>query len=471
MRLTRRQALQSLSATAAAATFGVGCDGRTSTTTPPSLLQLTRSRVETIVIVMMENRSFDHVFGSLSLIEGRDDVDGLSASMANPDRGGALITPAAVDLGCIADPPHGWESSHLQWNNGRNDGFVTEYEARAGTPHRVMDYLPRSLQPTSYALAEEFALCQRWFASVMGPTWPNRFHFLAATSRGVQVNTTLDEYVPNIFNRLLEAKVEYGNYYGNIPFGSILEGVRLSDPEMGRYEDFFARAAAGTLPPVVVIDPLYGRSDDHPPTHPLAGQIFIQSIYEALRTSPQWSRSLLAVTYDEHGGFHDHVSPPTFADDDFAAQGFDQLGFRVPSFVVGPFVRKEVSNVVFDHTSLYATIAALHGLPAIGARDAAANTLLGLLDEDLMDRDAPRDGPVLAAVVADEAEIFAAGCAGFAFHDGSPDVVGTITGQPELETLFAQRFPNAARSLRADTEGHFKDLLAHARSQGVWTKA
>lgn len=472
MRLTRRRALQSLSASAAVASFGsLGCEGRPGTSSR-SFQQLARSRTDTVVIVMMENRSFDHVFGSLSLVEGRDDVDGLTPTISNPDLQGNIITASPADLSCIADPPHGWDSCRRQWNNGKNDGFVTEYEAGEGEsgPHRVMDYLPRALQPTSYALADEFALCQRWFASVMGPTWPNRYHFLAATSHGVQNNTTLGKYVPNLFNRLLDAKVEYGNYYGNIPFGSVLEGVSLSDPEMGRHEDFFARAAAGTLPPVVVIDPIYGRSDDHPPTHPLAGQIFIQSIYEAMRTSPQWSRSMLVVTYDEHGGFHDHVAPPTFDDDDFAAAGFNQLGFRVPGFVVGPFVKNEVSNVVFDHASIYATVAALHGLDPIGARDAASNTFLDLLDEDRLDRDDPRDGPVLAPVVADEAEIFADACAGFAFH-GKADSPGMITGQVELEEIFARRFPDAAKGLLADTEGRFKDLLAHARSQGVWRRA
>jgi phospholipase C len=418
---------------------------------------------------MMENRSFDHVFGGLSLVEGRTDVDGLLDGMGNPGADGVLVTPGVADINCVADPPHGWDSCHRQFNGGANDGFVTEYAPRAGeTPYRVMDFLPRSLQPASMTLADEFALCQRWYASVMGPTWPNRYHFLAGTSHGVKTNTTLGKAVPHLFNRLYKAGVPYGNYYANIPFGVVLDGVSLTDPEMGKHEDFFAKAAAGTLPSVVVIDPIYGRSDDHPPTHPLAGQIFLQSVYDALRTSPQWERSLLVVTYDEHGGFHDHVPPP-LVDDDFAADGFDQLGFRVPSYVVGPFVKKAVSDVQFDHTSIYATVAALHGLEPLGTRDANANTLLSLLDEDLLDRDAPRAAPELAPIVADEAEIFAPSCAGLPFH-GRADVVGDITGQAELEQVFAQRFPDAARDLRANTEGRFKDLLAHARQRGVWVQ-
>jgi phospholipase C len=245
--------------------------------------------------------------------------------------------------------------------------------------------------------------------------------------------------------------------------------MSIEYPEFNKYEGFFERAAAGTLRPVEIIDPIYGQSDDHPPAHPLAGQIFLQSIYEALRTSPQWERSLLVVTYDEHGGFHDHVAPPK-VDDDYAAEGFDQLGFRVPAWVVGPFVKNEVSTLQLDHTSVYATIAALHGLAPIGARDRGANTLLPLLDVDRMRDDRPKAGPELPPIVADEAEIFADECKGFGLH-GAEDVVGAITGQPELEQLFMARFPNQAKSLRADTVGSMKDLLAQAASQGVWRRA
>ncbi|HEY1099927.1 MAG TPA: alkaline phosphatase family protein, partial [Myxococcota bacterium] len=179
MRLTRRRALQGLSASAAVASLGAACTPRPATASK-SFVQLARERIDTVVIVMMENRSFDHVFGALSLVEGRSEVDGLTADMFNLDLAGNAILPAPIDLGCIADPPHGWEASHRQWNNGANDGFVTEYEKGEGEegPHRVMDYLTRALQPASFALADEFALCQRWFASVLGPTWPNRYHFL-----------------------------------------------------------------------------------------------------------------------------------------------------------------------------------------------------------------------------------------------------------------------------------------------------
>ena len=162
------------------------------------------------------------------------------------------------------------------------------------------------------------------------------------------------------------------------------------------------------------------------------------------------------------------MPPPTTADD-FAADGFDQLGFRVPGLVVGPWVSKQVSDVVFDHASIYATIAALHDLEPLGARDAAANTLLSLLDEGAMAKGNPRAGVELAPIVADEAEIFADECKGFAFHRNDAEVGrGAITGQAELERAFVARFPDAARNLRAATDGSMRDLLARARQQGVW---
>ncbi len=461
MRITRRRALQGLSASAALSSLG-GCAGRVAQTL--ELQALAKKRIGTLVVVMMENRSFDHAFGGLSLIEGRSDVDGLVAGMSNPDDDGALITPREIDLNCVSDPPHGWDASHEQWNNGACDGFVKAYaRGHPDNGYRVMDYLPGNKQTASWALAQEGALCQRWFASVMGPTWPNRYHMLACTSQGVQANDFIGSPVNTIFHEMDRKKVRWANYYGNIQFAVTLD-ISNSFPEVEPLDRYFEDAAAGTLPPVVIIDPLFGRADDHPPTHPVAGQVFIQSIYEALRTSPQWNECMFVVTYDEHGGFHDHVSPPTTVDD-FADLGFDQLGFRVPSFAVGPFVKQQVSDVVFDHTSIYATITALHGTEPIGLRDAAANNLLSLLDEDLLRADTPRAPITLDAIVADESEIFAEECKGFSFH--GHDDIGSITGQPELEAAFASKSKHLSSRLRADTDGVWKDLVERAKATGV----
>jgi phospholipase C len=199
----------------------------------------------------------------------------------------------------------------------------------------------------------------------------------------------------------------------------------------------------------------------------VAGQLFLQSIYEALRTSPQWNECLFVVCYDEHGGFHDHVPPPKTVDD-FAAQGFDQLGFRIPAFVVGPYVKQgTVVDTVFDHTSVYATLAALHGLPPLGARDAAAHDLLDVLDLDRLQAAAPRAGVELPPIVADEATLFAGACRGLSFHGVAVDD-GALTGQPELERAFAAKHPAAAAHLSSATDGMWKEFVERARARGVW---
>src|SRR5690606_19713819 len=142
-------------------------------------------------------------------------------------------------------------------------------------------------------------------------------------------------------------------------------------------------------PQVVVVEPLYGRNSDHPPEHPAAGQIFLSSIYDALAKGPQWARSLMMVTYDEHGGFFDHVPPPK-APDERAAAGFDQLGFRVPSLVLGPWVKQGgVSHTIYDHTSMLATIERHFGLEPLTVRDASANDLFDCLDLDRVRRGDP----------------------------------------------------------------------------------
>jgi phospholipase C len=157
-------------------------------------------------------------------------------------------------------------------------------------------------------------------------------------------------------------------------------------------------AAAGTLPPVVVIDPAFGGggNDDHAPHHPIDGQELIATVYTALAKSPQWKHLVMfIVTYDEHGGFFDHVSPPTFADDTATVwanmgrdvTGFDQGGFRVPAMVIGPYIQPGyVSSVVYEHTSWLKTIENAFGLDPLTARDAAATDLSDCLDMARLDK-------------------------------------------------------------------------------------
>jgi phospholipase C len=342
--------------------------------------------ITTIVLLMMENRSYDHFFGARSWQEGLPG-DGLTGTETNPDSEGVQVPlwEATEELMCVPDPAHGWEASHTQYNGGLNDGFVTTHQEDHAGDLGPMQYLTRTHVPVSYALADNYAICDRWFCSLLGPTWPNRFYWLAGSSQGAISNDIPEGgfTTPTIFHRLLEAGIEHRYYYSDLPFLGVLGEVGLDLTRFLYYiDDFYSDAEQGRLPPVVYIDPPFTGADDHPPHHPIRGQEFIASIYNALAASPQWNNCLFVVTYDEHGGFYDHVAPPT-APDDRADQGFDRLGFRVPTLVAGPYVKQgHVSSVVRDHTSALRHIETMLGTEPLTARSSAAEDLSELLDLD-----------------------------------------------------------------------------------------
>ena len=423
-----------------------------------------REVIDTVVVLMMENRSFDHYFGSLSLSEGRTDVDGLTASMGNPNAAGEIIAPYHETPGCYADPPHNWNASRAQLAEGACNGFVKEMESREGVAeaHRVMGFYDRTDLPVLYALADEYALCQKWHSSVLGPTWPNRFYLFGAQSNGVMKNDFEAEYTfPTIFDRLQRSRLDFGMYYGNLSLTWM-----LGNDFTGHYrelQNFYDSAAAGTLPSFSLVEPIYGRNDDHPPAHPLAGQLMIASVYDALAKSPQWGRSMMIVTYDEHGGFHDHVAPPKTADDR-AAEGFDQLGFRVPAVVMGPYVKKGVSSTLFDHTSVLAFTEGLFDLAPLTARDGAANNLSSLLDQDRLAAKMPAAPITLPVVTANEAEIFGEGCVFSPF--GGLLASGGSTGQIELERHL-ETHPRGTLDRRNDTDAIYSRLLSYYQRRGL----
>jgi phospholipase C len=460
LHVDRRTVLKGLGA--AALVPGLGCDPPPVTGDGVVTPALLRERIKTVVVLMMENRSFDHVFGSYSLLEGRTDVDGLTADMGNKMLDGTIIRPHPAEVMCLADDPaHGFDASHRQWNNGANDGFVTEHEDRygvevAGNP---MGYLDRTTAPASYALADRYALCQRWFCSVMGPTWPNRYYSLIATSNNIRNNSPVDVQLPSLFARLDAQRLKWKQYYGNLPFSMLLRGHSLEQAEYQRLDTFFEDAAAGTLPAYVHLDPIFGNNDDHPPAHPLAGQILISSIYSALAQSPQWNECLFVVTYDENGGFFDHVPPPRTAD---VFPDFEQMGFRVPTLVCGPYVKPQVSSTVFDHTSTIATLLRQHELAPLNIRDEAANDLWPLLDAQALIDGTPEAPITIAPIEADDAIIHAEQCDGLSLFHTRPGVE-LPTGQPELEAFAAAHYPRH----ELQSASQWARVLLHARELGV----
>jgi len=351
--------------------------------------------ITTYVYLMLENRSYDHLFGARSLLEHKPG-DGLTASMTNPDQAQKPIAPwepSQFQL-CDLDPPHGWDDARAQWNAGANDGFVKVHQAshnNSATAIEPMQYLTRTEVPVSWALADHYATADRWFCSVMGPTWPNRSYWYTGTSGGIKTNSLPPGGVtwPSIYHRLQDKGVDWAYYFGSISaVGLVVQFDRTLqvDGKLRRFSEFMSDAAAGTLPPVVYIDPAFFVNDDHPPIHPINGQELIAAVYTALARSPQWKNCLLVVTYDEHGGFFDHVSPPRTVDDR-AALGFDQLGFRVPTLVAGPYVKQgHVSSVVYDHCSALRELELAFGLEPLNQRTAAAHDLADFIDADRLAR-------------------------------------------------------------------------------------
>ena len=305
MTMRRRDALKTLGGLAGAASmarFLPGCSGDDGPV-----------GITTYVYMMMENRTYDSVLGARSLagLPG----DGLRPGLSNPDLNGNPVASfaAAVDRGtaaasvCDPDPPHSWAPSHASWNSGAMDGFVREYQTRqTGRTNAIepMKYMTRDHLPITWALADAYTSCDRWFASVMGPTLPNRAYWHTGTSFGLDNNADVltafaSVPVPTIYNRLVERGVDWAYYFGNIPVAGLLTqpgpyqldtGPTDGTGNIRRFGDsrygvgtFFRDAAAGKLPPVVYIDPAFNVNDDHPPVHPILGQELIAAVYTASR--------------------------------------------------------------------------------------------------------------------------------------------------------------------------------------------
>jgi phospholipase C len=366
------------------------------------------------VFLMLENRTYDHYFGARSMLEGKQG-DGLKMAMTNPDLSGNPVSLYVPDptVECVKDPDHSWDGSRAQWNSGLNNGFVKQQEMQYGAgAHEPMQYMTRTQLPVSWALADSYAVCDRWFASLMGPTIPNRAYFMTGTSAAYKDNNDIINNlhalpVQSIFNKLEDAGVDWAYYYSNLSIVDAIQSTGQYAIDLGpkdgtgrtRLFQFFLRdAAAGKLPSVCYVEPAFGPggNDDHPPHHPIDGQELIATVYQALAKSPQWKNLvMLLVTYDEHGGFFDHVSPPTATDDTATVwanmgrdvTGFDQMGFRVPAMIIGPYVKEGwVSSVVYEHTSALKTLANAFGFDSLTARMNAAMDLSDCLDLDRLAR-------------------------------------------------------------------------------------
>ncbi len=385
------------------------------------------NKIEHIVVLVMENRSFDHILGYLTLENGRADVDGLTAGMANSLNGKKFpvhsLTKTALNQG--QDPCHDGVCVDEQLANG-SSGFVSNYhKTHANDPEvdLVMGYYSGSVLKVYDHLARHFLICDRWFCSVPGATWPNRLYAVAGRAAGSRDNKQPPlpplYSLPSFVRHLDDRKVKWRWYAHDIAslravdaqFRTPLSFVRKNFAFFDQRStfggnSFLEDAQQGKLAPISWIDPNFvdlsfigpsGSNDDHPPSDVRDGQELVLKIYNALINSPHWSKTLLVITYDEHGGFFDHVAPPAAADDNSA---FQRYGARVPTFIVSPWVDAgQVSHTVFDHTSIIKTILARFcrqaggQVPDMGARVNSAAHLGGLLT-----RTTPRPAPPPAAL-------------------------------------------------------------------------
>jgi phospholipase C len=321
------------------------------------------------IVLMMENRSFDHMLGALTKIEGRSDVDGIDDFVSYTDQNGEAHVPARVSpqraSSFYPDPAHHSKAVKRQLREGFLKVFQDDHPHEAN-PVDIIGYLTRDELPVTYFLADEFTICDRWFCSVPTATVPNRLYAMAGHADGKKDNPAAlaSARVKTVFERLQEKGVSWKAYYEVFP-SMALRFNRKTPAFFQRTERFrsFLKDASGARDPLAAfswIEPIYSwaeytlaappSNDDHPPSHIQRGQALIRQVYEALRNGPYWSQSALLIVYDEHGGFADHVQPdpaPGIRD------GFTTYGPRVPAIVVSPFAaRGGVFKQRLDHCSI-----------------------------------------------------------------------------------------------------------------------
>jgi phospholipase C len=358
------------------------------------------TKIQHVVVLMQENRSYDSYYGALH-------AEGQPASMVEPTVGnpnplvaGASIKPFLATAECtVADLNHSWNGTHQEFNGGQMNGFTAANEDPADpTGSRAMGYFDKGVLPFYYGIANEFAIADHYFASVLTQTFPNRFYLLTGTSFGHIRN----DYPPKggftqktVFQLLDQAKVSWKVYLASAQIELLFSYVQHHLDHVSTISQYYKDAAAGKLPNVSFVesDPFGNvnhESDEHPPSNVQVGEKFTHDIMTALVKSPDWLSSAMFLTYDEHGGYYDHVAPPAAPKPDNIAPmlqpgdtpaAFDRYGIRVPAMVISPYAKKHyVSHTVYDHTSILHFIETRFGLPTLTNRDKAADPMLGMFD-------------------------------------------------------------------------------------------
>jgi len=348
---------------------------------PPGLDQLKH-----IVVLMMENRSFDHMLGYLK--QDWPALNGLKGDETNPDNAGQdqSVQPTAAAQGELdPDPDHSWEGVNLQiFGNPRGfddgspkmKGFIKSYFTKRqdlGHSRNIMNcFDPNNLQVLTY-LAEQYAVCDRWFSSLPGPTVPNRMFAHFGTSFGHVDNAMkIGDNGKSIYSRLMNAGRSTKVYFFDEQSSSIGISFMLQNQAetLGSYQDFMDDCNNGNLPDYSFVEPNYSdhgnllASDQHPDHNVISGENFIADVYNHIRKSPLWENTLLLIVYDEHGGTYDHVYPPKITPDGItdpiSGFQFDRLGIRVPAIFISPWIDQgTLIQTQYEHASIPATVANL----------------------------------------------------------------------------------------------------------------
>jgi phospholipase C len=331
------------------------------------------SGIEHVVVVMMENRSFDHILGWLPGARGKQlnrfrDRDGFMRRTWHLD----TFTGEG-----FSDPSHSFTGGRTELNGGKCDGWLL---AGDNDMYSIGYYLPDDL-PFYGNAAPYWTVCDRFFASFLGPTWPNRLYMHSAQTDRTN-NMFAFATMPTIWERVAAAGLTGRYYYSSIPFSALWGGTLL--PITFPFDTFLSDCAAGTLANLSFVDPRFSdapglpQNDDHPHADIRRGQSFLNQVYAAVSASPNWESTVLVITYDEWGGFFDHVRPNVMPD---ANPEWGQRGFRIPAIVISPRARRShIATNPYDPTAILKMVEWRWGLEPLTPRDASARNLAEVLD-------------------------------------------------------------------------------------------
>jgi phospholipase C len=369
----------------------------------PEAVKDANDPIKHVILLLMENRSFDQMLGCFKQVY--PDMEGVdeNAPGVNLDPAGKAFKQLPTKSQQMPVDPRHETINVLEQLEDKNSGFVRNfsnfYGATATDDDRqlIMSYYPLMSLHGLHRLARDFTICDHWFSSVPGPTWPNRFFAFSGTSNGkVDMpdgihhldleNAIFDQGQTTLFDRLSEAGRSWKVYYFDFPSSLILTHQRHPSKliHYHKADRFFQDAVHGTLPEFSLIEPKYAgkdQNDDHPPHNIMKGEKLIADVYNALRSNDEmWKSSLLVVLFDEHGGFYDHLPPPAAVPTDPPTHGnleysFDRLGVRVPAVLVSPYAGQRVEQTQFDHTSLLKYLINKWDLGSLGPRTSAAASI------------------------------------------------------------------------------------------------